>query len=210
MDETIVTKQCTKCKKDLPRTDFYASRYAKSGLSSWCKECTKAYQRKRSAKICVTTPVVTEKTCSRCGRTLPAVLFHRHRRSLDGLVSHCAECLSKRQRTDAGREIKRVAARKFAHSAKGRRYIREYSRYYRKIHVAESKARSAVSRATRDGHLPRANTQVCVQCGQAAEQYHHYLGYEHEHAINVIPLCRTCHIRQHQQPGTETTLPIQT
>ena len=55
---------------------------------------------------------------------------------------------------------------------------------------------AAVSKAVwQDGTLPRVVTQRCVACGQSAAQYHHYLGYEPEHWLDVQPLCLSCHRR---------------
>lgn len=49
MSDTIQTKQCSKCKKVLPISEFHKRRSHKDGLRSWCKLCreqlaTKYYQ----------------------------------------------------------------------------------------------------------------------------------------------------------------------
>lgn len=43
----IFIKQCTKCQKILPKNEeyFYKSKTTKDGLTDWCKECRKQYQR---------------------------------------------------------------------------------------------------------------------------------------------------------------------
>ena len=33
------TKTCSRCKEELPYTQFYRKSYAKSGFHSWCKAC---------------------------------------------------------------------------------------------------------------------------------------------------------------------------
>lgn len=38
-DTAIDTKTCSKCKRDLPRTQFYAKNTAADGLMSSCKQC---------------------------------------------------------------------------------------------------------------------------------------------------------------------------
>jgi len=40
MIETIISKQCPKCKQIKPISEFYTSRYSINGLQSWCKNCT--------------------------------------------------------------------------------------------------------------------------------------------------------------------------
>ena len=55
------------------------------------------------------------------------------------------------------------------------------------------------------GSLPQASSCQCVECGRAAHDYHHHLGYEPEHWLDVIPLCRVCHQRSEwttlREPG---------
>lgn len=54
---------------------------------------------------------------------------------------------------------------------------------------------AAVSHAVECGKLPRVTTQVCVACGRRPAQYHHYLGYEPKHFLDVQPMCIRCHRR---------------
>ena len=39
------TKTCTRCKKRRKVAEFYKDKSQKDGLSSWCKACTKDYDR---------------------------------------------------------------------------------------------------------------------------------------------------------------------
>lgn len=39
------TKVCTRCKKRRKLDLFYKDKHMKDGLSSWCKPCTKDYDR---------------------------------------------------------------------------------------------------------------------------------------------------------------------
>lgn len=57
-------------------------------------------------------------------------------------------------------------------------------------------AQAAVGAAVwQDKTLPQVSTQTCAECGATAADYHHYLGYEPEHWLDVTPLCRKCHRR---------------
>ena len=38
------SKMCAKCRKVLPASEFHADRSKKSGLSSYCRQCTKQYR----------------------------------------------------------------------------------------------------------------------------------------------------------------------
>ena len=40
---TIKTKRCSKCGRELPTDNFYRDNRAKDGLYSWCKECHSKY-----------------------------------------------------------------------------------------------------------------------------------------------------------------------
>ena len=60
----------------------------------------------------------------------------------------------------------------------------------------------AVYRAVRDGRLPKANSQRCVDCGGKAVHYDHYAGYEREHWLSVDPVCYMCHAARTQRPYT--------
>lgn len=44
------TKVCKKCGKELPVTEFYNNRANKDGLSDYCRECTKAYNKEHCKK----------------------------------------------------------------------------------------------------------------------------------------------------------------
>ena len=45
MARTPTTKTCTRCLKRRKVEQFYRDKHMKDGLSSWCKACTKDYDR---------------------------------------------------------------------------------------------------------------------------------------------------------------------
>ena len=47
---TQKTKVCTRCKKRRKLDLFYKDMHMKDGLSSWCKACTKDYDREYAAR----------------------------------------------------------------------------------------------------------------------------------------------------------------
>lgn len=60
----------------------------------------------------------------------------------------------------------------------------------------KDKARSAVVRAIRKGKLIRPDH--CSKCGKECKpEAHHHNGYEKSHRLDVIWVCRDCHIQQH-------------
>lgn len=57
-----------------------------------------------------------------------------------------------------------------------------------------TRARAAVSFATRTGKLPRARTVMCVDCVTSpAAEYDHHAGYDSANVLNVQPVCKPCH-----------------
>ena len=48
--EEIKTKVCSKCKRELPITEFHRNKATKDGLQSHCKECTKLYDANKKNK----------------------------------------------------------------------------------------------------------------------------------------------------------------
>ena len=61
------------------------------------------------------------KTCTTCGRDLPASEFYRDRRKRDGLYSECKTCTKARRRlADAEKRRKAANARRAADPAKAR------------------------------------------------------------------------------------------
>jgi hypothetical protein len=63
----------------------------------------------------------------------------------------------------------------------------------------KSRATRLYRRALRKGELMRPDT--CSRCGKAAVgnelHGHHHNGYDDEHALDVVWLCRSCHRRMH-------------
>lgn len=48
--DSVPTKRCPKCNRDLPTTAFYANKYNKDGLQDKCKECQREYNRLHQLK----------------------------------------------------------------------------------------------------------------------------------------------------------------
>lgn len=56
---------------------------------------------------------------------------------------------------------------------------------------------SAVEYAVKTHRLAPAKTLPCLDCGGPAVEYHHHLGYERRHWLDVVALCDSCHQRRH-------------
>jgi hypothetical protein len=54
-------------------------------------------------------------------------------------------------------------------------------------------AHGVVWTAIRKGVLAPARGLLCIDCGNPAASYDHYLGYAPEHRLDVQPVCSPCH-----------------
>jgi hypothetical protein len=59
-------------------------------------------------------------------------------------------------------------------------------------------ASAAVSYAIKKGKLKKAHDCKCVECGNMANQYHHYNGYGKSARLDVVPVCHGCHNMLHK------------
>jgi hypothetical protein len=63
-----------------------------------------------------------------------------------------------------------------------------------------------VGHEVRSGRMAPARELWCSHCGSKADHYHHYLGYDEYHWLDVIPLCVRCHKRAEFAPVTDTSI----
>lgn len=62
---------------------------------------------------------------------------------------------------------------------------------------ADPRAHAAVATAVRNGDLQPATSVACeAGCGRMAQCWHHH-SYKPEHRLDVIGLCRSCHLKVH-------------
>lgn len=146
------------------------------------------------------------KICRVCKETKSLSEFYKEPKCKDGHLKKCKKCYLKQtkkyertekgkavhknyRQTEKGKEVFRKAI--FRHhrtekfKATQKRYITRYPE--------RCKARDAVNYAVQAGNLPRPNTLQCHYCDVQAEQYHHHLGYESKHYLDVVPICQKCH-----------------
>jgi hypothetical protein len=88
--------------------------------------------------------------------------------------------------------------RRFYASEWGREVRRQESAQERARHPDRICARRAVSNALRDGKLARP--VICGECLLVAKvQAHHHRGYAQEHWLDVVWVCRACHLETHRK-----------
>lgn len=168
-------------------------------------------------------PVIGRETkkCPQCKEVKPVSEWYKNKRQPDGFSAWCKDCTkdyhyqNRDQRnahsrdyhkTERGKQVEKEYLRTETGRATRRR-IRKRRYNTDKEFRERCRARSAISNAIRLGLMLPAKSQTCTRCGEQAQQYHHHNGYEREHWLDVIAVCRSCHkyleeIRQQIANGT--------
>ncbi len=178
MSETIITKRCPTCKKTKHLSGFYKTRATKDGYNSQCKICCGEYQRRDKSRV------------------LQATVRAKYRNSKNGRAVE-----SKYKQTESYRLSMRAAQKRYSQTEKGKAKVARFrktnkfkaivKRYYIR-HPEQNKAKDAVNHAVVANKMQPIKTLRC-SCGKQAQQYHHYLGYDKKHWLDVIPVCIPCH-----------------
>lgn len=94
-------KECTKCLKMLPLTDYYLDRTitTKIGYFAKCKVCCKEYQDKKKKNNVDTN--ITNKTCSICNQNKSVTEYYKSYRHKDGYFKWCGKCHDERTQNKA-------------------------------------------------------------------------------------------------------------
>lgn len=172
-------KLCCRCNTEKPLEMFVKSSRSKGGYGSRCKACHCEISKK-SAK---------ENQQSRKDSSDRYYANHK---------KECSERSKSWQKSNpvAVKEIRKRARIKNAESI--RKYVSEFGvanqRKMRLKYPEKFKARNFVNNNIAKGRLERAKNLTCAHCGKQASDYHHHNGYSREHWLDVIPLCRPCHV----------------
>ncbi len=118
----VKQKRCPKCKKWKDESKFGKNRTRTDGLRYWCKDCERAYTRKRYKKegkglkqyyryeeCHRVVDGVKQSRCSRCKKWKAESEFYKSRSCKDGLQVRCKACSNKA--TNKSRKKRRMAVR---------------------------------------------------------------------------------------------------
>lgn len=196
------TKQCRECGQSKPLTEFYTSgiRRGKQQYRPNCIACTLSPRTKERLAL----GGQGMKKCTKCQNTLPVDDFYDDRRKADGKRAVCKAChvasTGQYQKSERGHAVFIAAKTRYNHKPETQRKRVIYMRQQRisgKWADRES-ARHAVNQAVVNGTLPLVSSVCCADCGAQAREYHH-ASYDQERWLDVIPLCKDCHVRRHAQ-----------
>jgi hypothetical protein len=88
-NKTPDKKTCITCGEDKKASEFYKHNSNKDRLTSSCKECMKAKQRKT---------VNETKKCSKCKQEKALSEYYKNAYNKDGLTSECKSCIKEREK----------------------------------------------------------------------------------------------------------------
>jgi hypothetical protein len=186
-------KECRRCFKMKPRSEFHKSSRCEDGLQTWCKQCISEYKvwwrdGKRSPRDQAELDRVREnqelvgdglKRCGSCGEVKPLDEFWSgegtgERRGI------CAVC------------------------GQARNYENGYgSGDWRNVPLEQRRAIKALGDAARKGDIVRPAS--CSICGRSPKkravtriQFHHTNGYDPEHWYFGVFVCTWCHNAIHR------------
>lgn len=193
-------KSCFRCKQEKDVSEFNKNKATRDGYSVYCKACRSSYAPRRSKKEYARLFSEGLKQCQKCGTVKPFDDFYVMK---DGAVpSICKDCSKAYAKTQEGKEIakryyqsprRKAAVKEYTSRPDVKRRINDNHKWYAKDNPDKSSARRAVGDAIKSNKMPPAKYCKCVICNQQARDYHHYLGYDRCHRLDVIPVCRTCH-----------------
>lgn len=152
------------------------------------------------------------KQCSTCKIIKPLKFFSRRKDQYtkDGYRGQCKDCkyhcVKKWINSPQGREKFRKIQKRYRQTKKGKYSISKGSKKYYWQHKRKRTAKMVVWNAIETKKIPKISTQKCSQCYTQAHHYHHHKGYAKKHRLDVIPLCRFCHVKAHRVPPIKDPL----
>jgi aspartate carbamoyltransferase regulatory subunit len=216
--------RCKDCEKEAARKHKHTERYRETDRryqqsekrKEWRRKYLQAKKEKRAierqlkkaqeeALIPPGNKICSNSNCVHQGIPQPFEHFHKKTGGKNGLDAQCKDCQTKYYQAYVASEHGKAIIERYRNNPQ----VIEARKKYKKLkakgrppHLPDRwermLARGRVSNAVRVGKLPHVSTQNCVYCGKQAIQYHHYLGYEREHTLDVLPVCRSCHSLIHK------------
>ncbi len=157
-----------------------------------------------------------EKRCTKCKTMKNISNFGKSKQAKDGYFPICKECRrvydAEYRKRPGIKESRQKNNAKHAHKYRDKyknKYQYDRRKYQGTINAGMKEwhkqnpgayaAHDAVYSAIRNGDLKPITECKCQQCDKPAKHYHHTLGYAPEHRLDVVPLCVTCHRKEHRK-----------
>lgn len=176
-------KQCSRCKEWKSESDFSKNKARPGGLSEYCRKCFSDYKKEYRKQ-----PSVKEKEAKYSKEHADREKNYLYQRS-DKYLNY----IYHRRRTEEARQYYVDYMREHRKKPEVKAKINEYKRRTFQRDKIKFSARYAVQKQVREGKMPPVKSLKCARCDRQAQGYHHYLGYEKEHWLDIEPLCARCH-----------------
>lgn len=196
-NEETSLKVCSRCREEKDATEFWNNKNRKDGRYPYCKVCARAdilsyyhktkqddWQKKSRIKQAI-------RVCIDCKEHKPTEQFDISI-TYGWRSSVCVPCKRVRSHKDyiKNRDARMERKSEYKKSPQGKETEKRahYAAMQREPekYVARYKLRYAVSR----GQITK---EPCQDCGKAKVEAHHHKGYEPEHWLDVMWLCRKHH-----------------
>lgn len=141
--------------------------------------------------------------CSKC-KVLKAISeFHKNKSKPSGYQAWCKVCCAGYwtlyRQTPKPKAARAAYQRRYCQTAKGKAVAAAGAVRYRQRHPERINAGTAILHAIASGRIPRPQSLPCSGgCGEQAKLYHHDNGYEPSDWLDVVAVCRECHLAAHR------------
>ncbi len=187
------SKICSKCLIEKDESEYGWKSKIKGRRDSQCKECKNKHERSR----------YNENPFQKRNDNKEYMKNYRANRTLEEYEKDKEEDRKRHLNLRPEQiEIKRIyqksergkqAFRKYAQSKAGRENSQKGSRKYKEKYPEKIRAHSAVYTALKQGLLVKpTNCSVCQR--PAKLEGHHYKGYDRAHWLDIVWVCKPCHM----------------
>jgi flagellum-specific peptidoglycan hydrolase FlgJ len=176
----MATKPCSCCKQELPTTEFGPCKNTKSGLSSWCRPCTRERARQRYLK----NPKKQHEATKRWAARNPEKVAQHWRTSRQRRKAAISEYRKLPHVREAARRQHRAYVQK--HPEKIRQYQRNWYAKNSHVYILLANLRRKIVRSQQAWLTPENKSQIADiyrKCREITKQ----TGIDHE-VDHVMPL----------------------
>lgn len=182
-------KRCSKCKQFKELSEFHKQSRSIDGLKSACKYC-----RNKSNK---------EYTMSEKGKAAKKKYYADNKENILVYrkkygIEHREKILKTRRKyylTENGKLSQSIRTKKYLKTEKGKQTRKKIDAKMRILYPNRYKARKKLNYYIESGKLSRPTT--CSKCNIVCKPDAHHYSYEKEHWLDVIWLCKKCHVDLH-------------
>jgi len=171
-------KKCVKCEEVKTKLEFYVDRRSPDGRQCKCKRCEKEYN------------------IANFERKSAYAKGYRDSHKEDHAV-YKKEYNMTYRKDEEGLALTRANRQRWNNSSDGKLSISRSSRKSKAEHPDKTKARDAFNGAVRYGRIIRPDE--CSECYDKCRPEGHHWSYAKEHWLDVVWLCRGCHVAEHNK-----------